>query len=90
MIKPSSLIIAGSDSGAGAGLQADLKTFTVFGVYGTSVITALTAQNTSKIQKIKPVEIEIIKNQIDSVCSDFAVNALKTGMLVNESIIKLV
>ena len=84
------LSIAGSDSSGGAGIQADLKTFTVFGVFGTSVITALTAQNTSKIQKIKPVEIEIIKNQIDSVCSDFAVNALKTGMLVNESIIKLV
>ena len=87
---PIALSIAGSDSSGGAGIQADLKTFTVFGVYGTSVITALTAQNTSKIQKINGVEIEIIKKQIDSVCSDFTVNALKTGMLVNKSIIKLV
>ena len=87
---PIALSIAGSDSSGGAGIQADLKTFTVFGVYGTSVITALTAQNTFKIQKIKPIETDIIKKQIDSVCADFHLNALKTGMLVNKSIIRLV
>ncbi|MDO9412295.1 MAG: bifunctional hydroxymethylpyrimidine kinase/phosphomethylpyrimidine kinase [Pseudolabrys sp.] len=73
--------IAGSDSGGGAGIQADLKTFGALGVYGASVITALTAQNTKGVTGIHDVPAEFITAQIDAVFSDLAVNAVKIGML---------
>ena len=73
--------IAGSDSGGGAGIQADLKTFSALGVYGASVITALTAQNTKGVSGIHDVPAHFIGAQIDAVFSDLAVNAVKIGML---------
>jgi hydroxymethylpyrimidine/phosphomethylpyrimidine kinase len=73
--------IAGSDSGGGAGIQADLKTFSALGVYGASVITALTAQNTQGVTGIHDVPPDFITAQIDAVFSDLAVNAVKIGML---------
>jgi hydroxymethylpyrimidine/phosphomethylpyrimidine kinase len=81
MSVPIALTIAGSDSGGGAGIQADLKTFAAFGVYGTSVLTALTAQNTKGVFAVHEVPAEFIAAQIDAVFSDFAVSAVKIGML---------
>ncbi len=75
------LTIAGSDSGGGAGIQADLKTFSALGVYGASVITALTAQNTKGVSGIHDVPPEFITAQMDAVFSDLAVDAVKIGML---------
>jgi hydroxymethylpyrimidine/phosphomethylpyrimidine kinase len=75
------LTIAGSDSGGGAGIQADLKTFAALGVYGASVIAALTAQNTRGVTAIHDVPSDFIAAQIDAVFSDLAVNAVKIGML---------
>lgn len=82
--------IAGSDSGGGAGIQADLKTFSALGVYGASVITALTAQNTLGVQAIYDVPAEFIAAQIDSVFSDLAVSATKIGMLSQVPVIEAV
>jgi len=73
--------IAGSDSGGGAGIQADLKTFSALGVYGASVVTAITAQNTQGVSAIHDVPAHVIGAQIDAVFSDLAVNAVKIGML---------
>lgn len=84
------LTIAGSDSGGGAGIQADLKTFTAFGVYGMSALTALTAQNTVGVQEIQEVPVEFIGKQIESVMTDIGADAVKTGMLASEEIIKVV
>lgn len=84
------LTIAGSDSGGGAGIQADLKTFTVFGVFGTSAITALTAQNTIGVQGIHEVDPGFVKQQIKSVLEDIGADAVKTGMLANPEIVKAV
>lgn len=84
------LTIAGSDSGGGAGIQADLKTFTAFGVFGTSAITALTAQNTVGVQDIFPVAPKFIMEQIRSIMSDIGTDAAKTGMLANEMIVNTV
>ena len=75
------LTIAGSDSGGGAGIQADLKTFSALGVYGASVITALTAQNTIGVQGIHDIPPDFVARQMESVFSDLAVNAVKIGML---------
>lgn len=77
------LTIAGSDSGGGAGIQADLKTFTAFGVFGTSAVTALTAQNTIGVQGILEVDPEFVSMQIRSVLDDIGTDAVKTGMLAN-------
>ncbi len=85
---PVALTIAGSDSIGGAGIQADLKTFHQFGVYGTSVITAVTAQNTTGISAIHPIPPGMVAEQYIQVMSDISVDAVKTGMLVNEGIIK--
>lgn len=79
---PIALTIAGSDSSGGAGIQADLKTFHQFGVYGTSVITAVTAQNTTGISAIHPVPPDIVAEQYLQVMSDIGADAVKTGMLV--------
>jgi len=84
------LTIAGSDSGAGAGIQADLKTFAALGVYGTSVITAITAQNTKGVTQILELAPDLIAAQIDTVISDIGAHALKTGMLANSAIIETV
>lgn len=75
------LTIAGSDSGGGAGIQADLKAFSACGVYGTSVITALTAQNTQQVLNVHPVPVEFITAQLDAVFADIDIHAVKTGML---------
>ena len=89
-LPPVALTIAGSDSGGGAGVQADLKTFTAFGVYGASVLTALTAQNTVGVQAVHAVPLDFIARQIDSVCSDFPVAATKVGMLATAAVIETV
>ncbi|MDB4870039.1 MAG: bifunctional hydroxymethylpyrimidine kinase/phosphomethylpyrimidine kinase [Gemmatimonadales bacterium] len=75
------LTIAGSDSGGGAGIQADLKTFQRFGVFGTSAITAVTAQNTLGVSRWEPVSVDLLRAQIDAVCEDLPPSAFKTGML---------
>ncbi len=82
--------IAGSDSGGGAGIQADLKTFSALGVYGASVITALTAQNTMGVTAIHDAPADFVTAQIDAVFSDLAVNAVKIGMLSRTDIINAV
>ncbi len=84
------LTIAGSDSGGGAGIQADLKTFQELDVYGTSAITALTAQNTLGVQGVYPASPEALKAQISSVLSDIGADAVKTGMLFDAERIKIV
>jgi len=85
---PTILTIAGSDSGGGAGIQADLKTFAMLGGYGCSVITALTAQNTTAVTGIHPVPAEFVIQQYQAVTSDLNVRAAKTGMLFSADIIK--
>jgi hydroxymethylpyrimidine/phosphomethylpyrimidine kinase len=84
------LTIAGSDSGGGAGIQADLKTFAALGVYGTSAITAVTAQNTVGVTGVMAVSTDIVTAQIEAVASDFAIDATKTGMLFNAAIVEAV
>ena len=84
------LTIAGSDSGGGAGIQADLKTFMAFGVHGMSAITALTAQNTVGVQGIFPIPPEFVREQIASVMTDIGTDAAKTGMLSNAAIVRTV
>ncbi len=84
------LTIAGSDSGGGAGIQADLKTFAAFGVYGMSAVTALTAQNTIGVQGIFEVSPEFVYEQIKSIMEDMGTDAVKTGMLSSEKIVKTV
>ena len=84
------MTIAGSDSGGGAGIQADLKTITLLGGFGMSAITALTAQNTVEVAAIHDVPLDFIGAQIDAVFTDIGVDAVKTGMLANEEVVKLV
>jgi hydroxymethylpyrimidine/phosphomethylpyrimidine kinase len=90
MSVPIALTIAGSDSGGGAGVQADLKTFAAFGVYGASVVTAVTAQNTKGVFAIHQVPVEIIAAQMDAVFSDFAIAAVKIGMIGSAGAIRAV
>jgi hydroxymethylpyrimidine/phosphomethylpyrimidine kinase len=90
MITPVALTIAGSDSGGGAGIQADLKTFAAFSVFGTSALTALTAQNTRGVTAIANVEPAFVAAQIDAVAADFSIAAAKTGMLSRAAIIEVV
>jgi hydroxymethylpyrimidine/phosphomethylpyrimidine kinase len=87
---PVAITIAGSDSGGGAGIQADIKTFAALGVHGTTAITAITAQNTCSVSSIRSLNLEIIQAQIRVVAEDIGINAGKTGMLYNEKIIKVV
>jgi hydroxymethylpyrimidine/phosphomethylpyrimidine kinase len=82
------LTIAGSDSGGGAGIQADLKTFQELGAFGMSAITAVTAQNTLGVQGVYPLGVNAIKQQIESVSEDLKPDAIKTGMLFSSEIIK--
>ncbi len=87
---PIAVTIAGSDSGGGAGVEADLKTFSALGVYGACVITALTAQNTKGVFAVHEVPADFITAQIDAVFSDFAIGAVKIGMLGNTAAIDAV
>lgn len=87
-IKPVTLTIAGSDSGGGAGIQADLKTFTALGTFGTSAITCLTSQNPSSVTGILEVNANFLEKQILAVLDYFPVKAIKTGMLFSTSIIE--
>jgi hydroxymethylpyrimidine/phosphomethylpyrimidine kinase len=88
--RPRALTIAGSDSGGGAGIQADLKTFGAFGVYGASAITAITAQNTLGVRAIHEVPPDVVAAQIDAVLEDIGADAAKTGMLSSAPIIEAV
>ncbi|HEX5004725.1 MAG TPA: bifunctional hydroxymethylpyrimidine kinase/phosphomethylpyrimidine kinase [Gemmatimonadales bacterium] len=81
------MTIAGSDSGGGAGIQADLKTFHQFGVFGTSVIVALTAQNTRGVRSVHPVPPDMVRDQLDAVAEDLPPAALKTGMLATAPLV---
>jgi len=84
------LTIAGSDSGGGAGIQADLKTFAAHGVYGTSALTAITAQNTVGVTAIQALAADLVTAQIEAVANDIGADAVKTGMLANAAIIEAV
>ncbi len=84
------LTIAGSDSGGGAGIQADLKAFSALGTYGASVITAVTAQNTQAVTAVHPIPLDVVRAQIDAVLSDLRVDAIKIGMLATPEIIHAV
>jgi hydroxymethylpyrimidine/phosphomethylpyrimidine kinase len=90
MTTPIALTIAGSDSSGGAGIQADLKTFAALGVYGASVITALTAQNTAGVSAIHQVPPEFVSAQIDAVFSDLRVDAVKIGMVAQAATIEAI
>ena len=87
---PRALTIAGSDSGGGAGIQADLKTFAALGVYGTSAITALTAQNTVAVTRVEEASPAMVTAQIDAVLDDLGADAIKTGMLASAPIVAAV
>jgi hydroxymethylpyrimidine/phosphomethylpyrimidine kinase len=87
---PVAITIAGSDSGGGAGIQADLKTFAAMGVHGTTAITSITAQNTQTVTAVVNLDAEIIKKQIQAVAEDIGIDAGKTGMLYTKEIIKAV
>ena len=89
-IIPIALTIAGSDSGGGAGIQADLKTFTTHHIFGTSALTCITAQNPDGVTAISEIPLDIIEKQIMAVIDFFQVNAVKTGMLYSKEIIELV
>jgi hydroxymethylpyrimidine/phosphomethylpyrimidine kinase len=84
---PTALTIAGSDSGGGAGAQADLKTFAALRVHGTSALTAVTAQNTTGVRGVVALEPEFVRLQVEAVLDDFAVRSVKTGMLANAGIV---
>ncbi len=87
---PVVMTIAGSDSGGGAGIQADLKTFMSLATFGTSALTAVTVQNTLGVHGIQPMDLEIISGQINHVASDFEIQAVKTGMLHDSQVIQTV
>ncbi|MEE3004339.1 MAG: bifunctional hydroxymethylpyrimidine kinase/phosphomethylpyrimidine kinase [Chloroflexota bacterium] len=87
---PKAMTIAGSDSGGGAGVQADLKTFAALGVYGASTLTAITAQNTVAVTSVHEIPTDVITAQIDAVLTDIGADAVKTGMLSSSDIIECV
>jgi len=87
---PVALTIAGSDSGGGAGIQADLKTFAALGVHGVVAITAVTAQNTLGVNAVSEIPSEVVRSQIDAVVDDFGVRYAKTGMLFSSPIVSAV
>ena len=89
-MKRTVMTIAGSDSSGGAGIQADLKTFAALGVYGTCAITAVTAQDSTGVQAIHELPPELVAAQIDAVVRDMGVDAVKTGMLANAGIVRVV
>ena len=87
---PRALTIAGSDSGGGAGIQADLKTFAAFGVYGASAVTAVTAQNTRGVGSLLAMPPDLVGEQVEAVLSDIGPSAVKTGMLANAGVVSAV
>ena len=89
-MRPVALTIAGTDSGGGAGVTADLKTFEAHGVWGTAAVTAVTAQNTLGVQAFDPVRPELVRAQIESVVTDIGVDAAKTGMLASPAVVEAV
>lgn len=90
MRPPTALSIAGTDPSGGAGIQADLKTFTALGVYGTSAITALVAQNTQGVQEVRDVDAAFVRTQVDSVIDDIVIDATKIGMLGTAAVVEAV
>jgi len=90
MKKKVALSIAGSDPSGGAGIQADLKTFNALGVYGTTVVSCITVQNTQRVKEIYKVPLDIIEHQIDIVLEDFNINFIKTGMLYDSEIVSCI
>ena len=90
MPRPLALTIAGSDSGGGAGIQADLKTFSALGVYGMTAITATTVQNTKGVYGYEALSPQLVDEQIRAVTTDIGVDAAKTGMLANAGIVRAV
>ena len=84
------LTIGGSDPSSGAGIQSDIRTFSDFGVYGFTVITAITSQNTKQVSNVEPVSKKSLKSQLDSILSDFHIDAIKIGMVYNSDIIKVI
>ena len=90
MVVYKALTIAGSDSGGGAGIQADLKTFQELDVFGMTAITAVTAQNTLGVQGVYPMSIEAVVEQIRSIATDLSPDAVKTGMLFSSALIQVV
>ncbi len=89
-LRPIALTIAGSDSGGGAGIQADIKTFHALGVFGTSALTAITAQNTLGVSGVHPVPLEIVRAQIEAVVSDLRPASVKSGMLPTRALVETV
>src|SRR3982751_5420881 len=87
---PVALTIAGSDSSAGAGIQADLKTFSALGVYGLTAVTCVVAETPGKVSKIEPVPAKTIRKQIELMCTNFPVSAVKTGLLCSAEIVTTV
>lgn len=87
---PVALTIAGSDSGGGAGIQADIKTFSALGVFGTSAITSVTAQNTLGVRGIQAISPQILQGQLEAVFEDFQIDAVKIGMLFNSDSVRIV
>jgi hydroxymethylpyrimidine/phosphomethylpyrimidine kinase len=87
---PIALTIAGSDSGGGAGIQADLKTFHQFGVYGVSAITLVTVQNTRRVSRVELMEVSLVREQIDAILEDLPPKAIKTGALGSAAIVEAV
>src|SRR5580704_16835767 len=87
---PLALTIAGSDPSGGAGLQADLRTFHQFGVYGTTVVTLITVQNTVRASRVKPLDAGLVGEQIDAILQDLPPGAVKTGALGTSAIVEAV
>src|SRR3954466_1378480 len=87
---PVALTIAGSDSSAGAGIQADLKTFSALGVYGLSAVTCVVAEIPGKVSRIEPIGVEIVREQIEVLAKHFPIAAIKTGLLCSAAIISAV
>ena len=87
---PNALAVAGSDSGAGAGIQADLKTFAAFEVYGCSAVTTLTAQNTTSVRRTAAVSAAMVEAQMEAIFSDIRISAVKVGLLPNASVVRAV
>ena len=84
------LSIGGSDPSSGAGIQSDIKTFSNLDAYGFTAVTAITSQNTKKVTSIEPVSIKSLNAQLDSILSDFHIDAIKIGMVYNSQIIKVI
>src|SRR5207253_8567485 len=87
---PVALTIAGSDSSAGAGIQADLKTFSALGVYGLTAVTCVVAEIPGKVSRIEPVSVEMVRDQIKVLANNFPIAAMKTGLLYSAAIISTV